>query len=350
VGRRCRIYGIDPRATILDAATHWCDRLLVADPRAASLESWLRKDVVDAVLWLENAAVPAEPVVLRRLINVLRPGGRLITSQPVSDILRLSGWRTVDQIRLPRAAVLIAEAGEDVLLGPCPALASSALNRLGERDAECQRLRQAERELRDEVQSLTIARSQLLAALEEARTRQGRSLEAVGPLREALHERELEVAGLKEELTAAAADLAQCRIERRFLSDDLGIKDAYIATLRETVVRLEQTAIPPADESAAVEEIRRVASEEQRVLNERLNALGAAESAALARVADLDRSNGELRQQLDAAHAELQRVHAAVAATLAQPRYVLADRLNGWMRKLSMLHAPLKRALLRTRR
>jgi hypothetical protein len=39
-------------------------------------------------------------------------------------------------------------------------------------------------------------------------------------------------------------------------------------------------------------------------------------------------------------------VHTAIAHTVAQPRYVLADRLNGWLKKLTFVHAPLKRAWL----
>jgi hypothetical protein len=49
----------------------------------------------------------------------------------------------------------------------------------------------------------------------------------------------------------------------------------------------------------------------------------------------------------------LHRLHVSVADTLAQPRYVLADRCNAWARKVGFLHTALKRvwtARLRGRR
>ena len=64
------------------------------------------------------------------------------------------------------------------------------------------------------------------------------------------------------------------------------------------------------------------------------------------RAADLALSNDEIRQQLERTQQELHRVHTAIAETLAQPRYVIADRCNAWARKAGVLHAALKRVWL----
>jgi hypothetical protein len=348
--RGCRIYGVDPRAAAAESAAPWCDQALVGDPRHTDLEQWLGKERMDAVLWLDEAEAPVEPDSLRRLVVLLAPGGRLVTSHRISALLRSAGWRTVDQIQTPRAVVLVAAPGEDRLLEPLPSLAGTVLNRLNERDVEYHRLQQAAHKLREEVQALTVDRRELQAALEEARVWQRRSVDAIAPLREQLREHEVEMARLREQLSAATDELVQCRVERRFLRDDVVVKDAYIATLRETTARLEHSAEQQRDDSQSVAEARRLAADEQRSLIERLNQVAAAEAAALARAAALDRSRDELRCELEEAQRELHRVHTAVAATLAQPRYVLADQLNAWARKIAVLHAPLKRALAARRR
>jgi hypothetical protein len=349
-GRGCRVYGLGARAAAVEAAAPWCDQLLVEDPCHADVETWLDREKVDAVLWQETSEAPAETESLRRLIAVLAPGGRLITSHPVAALLRSAGWRIVEEIQAACAVVLIAQPGEDVLLETFPSLAGAAINRLRERDAECHRLQQAARKLRDEVQSLTLERSSLQSALEEARVWQRRSVEDIGPLREQLRVCEEETTRLREQSAAATDELVQCRVERRFLRDDVVVKDAYIATLREATARLEHAAERQRDDSQSVAEERRLAAEAQQSLNERLNQAAAAESAALARASELERSNDALRRELDAARVELHRVHTAIAATLAQPRYVVADRLNAWAKKLSLLHAPLKRAFAARRR
>jgi hypothetical protein len=77
-----------------------------------------------------------------------------------------------------------------------------------------------------------------------------------------------------------------------------------------------------------------------------LNEEAAAHASALQQNAELARLNDELQRTLDATRAELHQVHVAVASTLAQPRYAVADRLNALARRLRFVHAPLKRAWL----
>jgi len=60
----------------------------------------------------------------------------------------------------------------------------------------------------------------------------------------------------------------------------------------------------------------------------------------------LEAANAELHEHRASLQEELHRVHVAIAETLAQPRYVLADRVNGWARRLRVVHRPLKRLWL----
>ena len=137
---------------------------------------------------------------------------------------------------------------------------------------------------------------------------------------------------LEEQLARTTDELVRCQQERRFLRDDVLLKDAYLATLREQVTRLQRS------------------HPNIGILAERLDSLTTEHAAETRRAAELALANREIRQQLERAQQELHRVHTAVADTLAQPRYVIADRCNAWAKKAGFVHAALKRVWTARRR
>jgi DNA repair exonuclease SbcCD ATPase subunit len=163
--------------------------------------------------------------------------------------------------------------------------------------------------------------------LEEAREGDRRSTEDMAAAREGLRRSELERRHSEEQLARTTDELVRCQLERRFLRDDVLLKDAYLATLREQVAQLQRS------------------HENIAILAERLDNLTTEHAAETQRAAELALSNREIRQQLERAQQELHRVHTSVADTLAQPRYVVADRCNAWAKKAGFLHAALKRVL-----
>jgi chromosome segregation ATPase len=168
-------------------------------------------------------------------------------------------------------------------------------------------------------------------ALDGADKEDRRSTEGI-PAREALRRSELERRHSEEQLARTTDVLARCHRERRFLRDDVLLKDAYLATLREQVARLQRSHANIG------------------ILAERLDNLTTEHAAETRRAAELASANREIRQQLERAQQELHRVHTAVADTLAQPRYVIADRCNTWAKKAGFVHAALKRVWTARRR
>jgi hypothetical protein len=97
------------------------------------------------------------------------------------------------------------------------------------------------------------------------------------------------------------------------------------------------------EHTAAVERVEELTSKLDAEV-QRGDGLAADYAGETKRAAELALSNDRLRPQLEAAHQELHRVHVAIAATLAQPRYLLAERCNDWLRRIGFLHAAVKRA------
>jgi hypothetical protein len=135
-------------------------------------------------------------------------------------------------------------------------------------------------------------------------------------------------------------------VQVRFLRDDVVVKDAYLATLRDDAVR-HQRALADCQAAHREESAQRLQiGADLTAATARLNEQAAAHASAIQHNAELARLNDELQRALDGMRAELHQVHLAVATTLAQPRYAVADRLNAWALKLRFVHAPLKRAWL----
>jgi hypothetical protein len=147
----------------------------------------------------------------------------------------------------------------------------------------------------------------------------------VAAVSEDLLHSELQRQRSEEQLARTAEELVRCQLERRFLRDDVLVKDAYLATLRQQATQRQRSQV------------------DVRVLTEKLADLTTRHGAEVKNAADLALSNREIRHQLERAQQELHRVHASAANTLAQPRYVVADRCNAWMKKVRFLHAALKR-------
>src|SRR4029077_12568289 len=132
--------------------------------------------------------------------------------------------------------------------------------------------------------------------------------------------------------------------------------DAYLASLREANARhvdadrqrelaqreqqLERQL--PRQQWAAAYEARRAQREHEHeahrqqwddrvgALTRSLDTTVSERDAEANRAAQLEAGDARLRQHIASVQDELQAVHVAVGETLAQPRYVLADRVNSW--------------------
>jgi 2-polyprenyl-3-methyl-5-hydroxy-6-metoxy-1,4-benzoquinol methylase len=381
--RGCRVWEIDLDSTSASMAAPWCDGVLVGDIETADLDAFLGSQHADAILFLDVLEhLPDPAAAIRRVLPFLAPGGKVIlaarhvghaavrlqllagafprTSEgllnrphlhyfdrtSLEELFRNAGLRVIDEARIvrsmeeteiplslaafPREAIDVATAGPDAdtyqfvfTLAPddsrtdgerMPTLIRTLTDHLHHAERNCRRLQERAR------------------ALEEAREGDRRSTEDMAALREELRRSELERRHSEEQLARTTDELVRCQLERRFLRDDVLLKDAYLATLREQVTQLQRSH---ANISIVVE---------------RLDNLTTEHSAEVQRAAELALSNREIRQQLERAQQELHRVHTAVADTLAQPRYVVADRCNAWAKKAGFLHAALKRIWTARRR
>jgi hypothetical protein len=275
----------------------------------------------------------------------------------LQELLKRAGVRVIDEARIvrsvdeteirlnlgvfPQDAIDLATAGPDAdtyefvvtvvpsTVGPAvervPSLVSTLTEHLHRVERNSRSVQQRMIDLESQVERHRGERDRLRAALEETHEGHRRSAEAVAAVREELRHAELGRQRSEERLTTTTTELERCQLERRFLRDDVLVKDAYLATLRQESTQRNQVR---ADISG---------------LTERLDRLTAEYAAEVNRAADLAVSNRETCQQLEQARQELHRVHGSVADTLAQPRYVIADRCNAWARKAGFLHAALKR-------
>jgi 2-polyprenyl-3-methyl-5-hydroxy-6-metoxy-1,4-benzoquinol methylase len=375
--RGCHVWGIDIDSDATRLTKPWCDGFLLGDVETADLDAFLGAHRVDAILLLDVLEYLRDPAAaIRRLVPLLAPRGRIILSvthvahaavrlqllagalprssrgpsdhtllhffdrSSLGDLLRHAGVRVIDEARVvrsveeteiavdlaafPREAIDRATAGPDAdtyqfvvtvapgAVGPTvehmPGLVSTLTEHLHRAEQNCRQLQERVRDL---------------------------ETEAVAAVTEDCRRLELEHRQSEEQLAKTTTELARCQVERRFLRDDVLVKDAYLATLRQQVSQSEQ------------------AHEDLRAARERLDDLTAEHATEAKRAADLAVSNREVHRQLERAQHELHQLHVSVADTLAQPRYVLADRCNAWARKVGFLHTALKRvwtARLRGRR
>jgi septal ring factor EnvC (AmiA/AmiB activator) len=278
-------------------------------------------------------------------------------SSPLHHLLRHAGLRVIDETRVVRPvqdaesplnlAVFAPEAVDRTTAEPdedtyrflvtvAPATVGRAADRmptllgtftehLKRVERNCRRLQKRARVLESQAERQRVEQDRLRSAFDEERQGHRRSLEAFAAVREDLRRSEHERRQFEEQLARTTESLARCQLEQRFLRDDVVVKDAYLTTLREQAM------------------LRQQSHADMRALTERLEDLTAEHAAEMTRAAGLAAANREICQQLDQAQQELHRVHAAIAATLAQPRYVVADRCNALARKVRLLHSAVKR-------
>jgi Methyltransferase domain len=155
---------------------------------------------------------------------------------------------------------------------------------------------------------------------------------------------------LEEELESARAEMAAQREATdasRATADEMTERVATLETdlsrarrqMSEAIAQRERATQLLRQQITATTGLQR----ELAALTERLDGLTTEHVAEAKRAEELASSNREIRQELERARQELQRVHVSVANTLAQPRYVVADRCNAWLKKAGFLHVPLKR-------
>jgi 2-polyprenyl-3-methyl-5-hydroxy-6-metoxy-1,4-benzoquinol methylase len=392
--RGCRVWGIDVDSAAVRLTKPWCDGILIGDAETADLVALLGPQRVDAILFLDVLEHLRDPAAaIRRVLPFLAPGGTIILSVPnvahaavrlqllagafprtseglldrthlhffdrasLHALLIYAGMRVIDEARVvrsvedteipvnlatfPQEAIDVATAGPDadtyqfvVTVAPSalgtavermPTLASTLTEHLHRLERSCRLLQERARDIDSQVDEYRCEHDRLHEALEEERDRHRQAATSVAAVSEELRRSELERQQSEKQLVRTTDELVRCQLERRFLRDDVVLKDAYLATLRQQATQHRQTHA------------------ENGVLTERLDDLATEHAAAVNRAADLAESNREVRQQLERSQQELHRLHAAVADTLAQPRYVVADRFNAWARKVGFLHAALKR-------
>jgi SAM-dependent methyltransferase len=383
--RMCRVWAIENDPDAARAAAPWCECMLAGNLQTLDLQTALHGERCDAILILNGLERSLDAAsLLRRVSSLLAPGGRIVLGVPdvvdgketddadrafVYEVLRHAGLAAIDDIPLrDMRSLLIAAPSAEPSAEMLPALAGAVMEQLQRLEREYQRLDVHARELESRLATEHAANDDLRAALAEAREWHRRSAESVtagaGALRRELRERER----LEEQLAGTAQELEQCRVEQRFLRDDLAVKDAYLASLREENARhagadrqrelVERERLLEREQWEQAQEAQRVLREhaheaERGQWNDRARALAARLDTAVFerdrqtdRVVQLEAAHERLQQELAAAHQELHRVHVAVADTLAQPRYVLANRVNAWARRFRILHRPLKRLWL----
>ena len=392
--RGCHVWGIDIDSAATRLAEPWCDGVLLGDVETANLDAFLGAQRADAILFLDVLEHLRDPAAaIRRVVPFLAPGGKIILSVPhvahaavrlqllagafprtskglldrthlhffdrssLHELLRHAGVRVIDEARVvrsleeteiplnlsafPQEAIDLATAGPDadtyqfvVTVAPgaagtsverMPTLVSTLTEHLHRAELNCRRLQERARDLDSQVDRDRCEHDRLHGALEQAREGHRRSAEALASAGEDLQRSDLQRQQSEEQLVRTTDELVRCQLERRFLRDDVLVKDAYLATLREQATQRQESHA------------------DIRVLTERLDDLTTTHAAAVKRHTDLELANREIRQQLERAQQELHGVHVSVADTLAQPRYVVADRCNALARKARFLHAALKR-------
>lgn len=393
-GRGCRVWGIDIDARATALASPWCDAILLGDIETADLDAFLGPQRADVILFLDVLEHLRDPAaVIRRLVPFLAPGGKIILSVPhvahaavrlqlltgefpraakgsvdrghlhffdrssLHELLRYAGVRVVDEARVvrpledteiplnlaafPREAIALATTGPDAdtyrflvtavpgvattSAEPMPSLIRTLTEHVHRVELNSRRLRERGVDLDTQLERQRDEQDRLHAALEEAREGHRRSAAAVEVLGEELRRSALQREQSENQLARTTDELVRCQLERRFLRDDVLVKDAYLATLRQMAAQQQQSDADVAG------------------LHERLDELAARYAAEARRADDLAESDRQARQQLESTRQELHRAHLSVADTLAQPRYVFADRCNAWARRARFLHAPLKR-------
>jgi Methyltransferase domain len=194
------------------------------------------------------------------------------------------------------------------------------------------------------------AASALQQQCSEARSELARQTEAASIRQTDAQKATDRIALLQDELEATRAEIArqlEAADAARATTEDLTGQVAALGEelfrargqMSEAIAQRERATLLLRQQIAASAGLQR----ELAALTGRLGDLTAEHAAEVKRAADLALSNHEIRQQLDRSQQELRRVHASLAATLAQPRYVVADRCNAWAKKAGFLHAPLKR-------
>ena len=392
--RMCRVWGIvtDPDAAA--AALPWCEQIVDDDLQTLNPEGLLAGERAEAILILNGLEQrPDAGNILSRMMTLLAPGGRIVLAVPndgepstglvdrvrAHELFRQVGLAAIDEIPLADpledggAAAgmqhLLIAAPDAAAAGDMqPALAGAVMAQLHRLQRRHRQLDAAARDLERQLARQSAANVELHAALEEAREWHRRSAASVTAGADSLRREAREREQLQQELVATAEALEECRVERRFLRDDLAVKDAYLASLREENARyvaLERQRELAQREQQLDWQQREQAHEvlraqrdqeheaERRQWDERVRALAytletteSRQDAAANRAVQLEAANAELHEHRASLQEELHRVHVAIAETLAQPRYVLADRVNGWARRLRVVHRPLKRLWL----
>ncbi len=297
------------------------------------------------------------------------------------EVLRNAGVRVIDEARvvrsleeteiplnlaaLPQQAIDVATTGADadtyqfvVTVAPgaidtgierTPTVVNTLTEHLHRVERTCRRLQDRAEDLASQVDTYRCEHERLREALEEAREGHRRAVETLTASREELERSEVQRQVSEEQLARATNELVRCQQERRFLRDDVLVKDAYLARLRQQATERQHSHADIRALSERVDELTAKHSAEKKLagdlalsIREMREELDHARQQ-VKRAEEIALSNRAMREQLERTERELHRVHATVAATLAQPRYVVADRFNAWAKKARPLHAALKR-------
>jgi len=364
--RGCHVWGIDIDSDATRFTEPWCDGFLLGDVETADLDAFLGSHRFDAILLLDVLEHLRDPALaIRRLLPFLAPRGKITLSvthvahaamrlqllagaspssrglsdhsllygfdrSSLGDLLRHAGLRVLDEARIVRSleetetavelAVFPREAIDGATAGPDADTYQFVVTAARGADGPTvEHMPALVRTLTEHLHRVEHNRRRLQDRVRDLET------EAVAAIKEDFRRSELQRHQFEDRLEKATTELARYQVERRLLRDDVLVKDAYLAELRRQVSQSQQ------------------AQEDLRAAHERLDALTAEHASESKRAADLAESNHEVHRQLERAQHELHQLHVAVADTLAQPRYVLADRCNAWARKLGFLHTALKR-------
>jgi hypothetical protein len=349
----------------------WCEALTRGEFQSSDIAGLLGAERVDAVLFVEplrRAGESGQPAaVAQHIVPFLASGGRVVFADVRASEHAMLRWQLHDAgLRMievlpvtgaaagsraekddARCVVVATKTAAGFHAEVLPTLASVLLERLSASDRECHELREHARSSDSQVARSRDEAGRLRAALEESRAWHRRSADELLKAQDALRSIEADLHRNRQQLDATANELSRCQVQVRFLRDDVVVKDKYLATLREEAALTQQAM--NATEAALRDESgqRQRTAEELHAVNRTLEQQLAAHAAVVNRIDELSRLNSELSHTLDATRQELHRVHVAVAATVAQPRYVIADRVNEWVRRLRFVHAPLKRAWVR---
>jgi SAM-dependent methyltransferase len=361
--RGCRVWSIDTDGSAIEAIAPWCEGTVVGDVEHVDLAGLFVSQRVETILLLGGYEHLADPGgAIARVLSFLAPGGRLVVSCPhpagpravgrhqLDEVFRGAGIRVIDEASVTRegegAQLLVAVAGDGARTLRLPGLAGVLTEHLQRVTDRCRSLEMRSRDLAAEAERYRCERDRLEEEVDEAREWHRQSARAVSDVKEALQHANIERQRLERLLESKIDELSRCQRERRFFRDDVMVKDAYLATLREEAAIHHDTL--QRQEALCRQEAQRreQLAEALHNVSGRLDTAAAERAAERQRADDLARCNEELREQVRSVQQELHRVHTAIAHTVAQPRYLVADRLNGWLKGLQFVHGPLKRAWL----